>query len=261
MGTITKALTLLNHFTDAMPEITLAQFKRLSEQDKATVYRHLSELEENGFLEQNPATKGYRLGPAVLKLSAIRERTFPIRSVVSKWIDELSGELAELVHVSLLQGDVMCPIYHANLHTHGTTVQFDEAETLPLHATSSGITMLAFGPAELMESILNSPLEAHTPHTVVERKSLIELVKLTKQRGYSYGNQGFEIDVHSVAVPIFNVNMAAIGTIAVALPTSRMNETMEERIITSLMNTSMNVSRALGGSIPSELKQLWNKAA
>ena len=73
MGTITKALELLNLFSRTKPEIGLMEFARLSGRDKATVHRHLTELEENGFVEQHPQTRAYRLGPAILRLTAVRE--------------------------------------------------------------------------------------------------------------------------------------------------------------------------------------------
>lgn len=261
MGTISKALVLLNHFSATVPELTLSDFKKLSRQDKATVYRHLCELEQNGFLEQNPASKAYRIGPAVLRLSAIRERTFPVRKVVAEWVDELSRDLGELVHFSLLQGIQMSPVYHANLHTHGTGVQFDEADMLPLHATSSGMAMLAFGPESLLEETVNGELEQYSQMTILEPEILIKHVNTAREKGYACCDQGFEIDVYSFAVPVFNEMLLAIGTLAVALPTSRMNDAMQKRIVSGLKDTSANITRSLGGAVPHELEKLWNKAA
>ena len=100
--------------------------------DKATVHRHLSELEQNGFLEQHPVTRAYRLGPAILRLSAVRETTNPLRSVVRPIILELSNEVGELVHFSLLQGLNLSPVHNADPRIHGTQVFFEEAELLPL---------------------------------------------------------------------------------------------------------------------------------
>ena len=64
MGTITKALTLLNLFSANRTEMGLAEIVRLSGRDKATVHRHLVELQENGFLEQHPVTFSCRRASA-----------------------------------------------------------------------------------------------------------------------------------------------------------------------------------------------------
>jgi IclR family acetate operon transcriptional repressor len=261
MGTISKALKLLNEFSSSRPEIGLSEFKQISNQDKATVYRHLSELEANGFVEQNPYTKNYRLGPAVLRLAAVRERTFPARAAVSTWVDALSRQLGELVHVSLYQGDSMSPLYHADIQIHGTRVYFDEAELLPLHATSAGLAMLAFGPDDLLEKVLASPLEDYSGMTITDPAALVEAVVRARKDGFAVSNQGFEKEVYSLAMPIFGKNLEMVGTLSVALPVSRMNEEMRKNIISGLRSGSANVSDALGGVIPDQLIKVWNDAA
>jgi hypothetical protein len=80
MSSVIKALDLLSHFSASQPEIGLSQLCRIAKRDKATTYRHLQALEVTGFIEQNSATKHYRLGPAVLQLAEIREATVPRKS-------------------------------------------------------------------------------------------------------------------------------------------------------------------------------------
>ena len=110
MGTITKALELLNEFSPSRAEIGLVEMARLTGRDKATVHRHLTELEANGFLEQNPSTRAYRLGAAVLRLAALREHSFPTRRLLRPLVTELAEEIGELVHASLLQSDGLSPL-------------------------------------------------------------------------------------------------------------------------------------------------------
>ncbi|NJO36356.1 MAG: helix-turn-helix domain-containing protein [Rhizobiales bacterium] len=144
MGTITKALDLLNVFSRSNPELGLGDVVRLTGRDKATVHRHLVELQQNGFLEQHPKTRAYRLGPALLRLSGVREATHPFRQLIRPVVTQLADQVGELAHASLLQGTRLSPAFHADPERHGTRVRFDEAEMLPLHATSSGLAVLAF---------------------------------------------------------------------------------------------------------------------
>ena len=261
MGTITKALNLLNYFSVTKPEIGLTEFKRMSGQDKATVYRHLSELEENGFLEQNPQTRNYRLGAAILRLANVREHTFPARKAVAPIVRAMSEELGELVHVSLLQGNIMSPLYHADVAIHGTRVYFDAAEMLPLHATSSGLAMLAFGPDNLLREVTEKPVRSFTDKTITDPDALHRHVEMARERGYSTSDEGFESDVFSFAVPIFDSDGRATGTLAVALPCARATEEMRDRIVTALKSGGVAVSRALGGAAPKEIERLWHDAA
>jgi len=257
MGTITKALNLLNYYSSHRPQIGLTEFTKLINRDKATVHRHLTELERNGYVEQDPVSKNYRLGPALLRLAAVREHTFPIRDAVDAKVTKLSEELRELVHVSLLQGQALSSLFHADVHSRGTRVHFDEAELLPLHATSSGLSMLAYGPAKLLKRALASPLKAHTSKTIVDVDVLIENVEITRRNGYSYSDQGFEDEVCSYATPVFDHNQKNVGSLAVALPKSRLTSEKGREIIAALYRGSEMVSTVFGGVVPGEIKDVW----
>ncbi|WP_420336277.1 IclR family transcriptional regulator [Roseibium sp.] len=261
MGTITKALNLLNHFCPGRAEIGLTEFRTLSGQDKATVHRHLIELAANGFLEQNPVTRGYRLGPAILRLAAVRERLFPARTIVAPIVERLASELGELVHVSLREGLHLSPLIHHDALIHGTRVYFDEAELLPLHATASGHAMLAFGPEHLLPDVLKDDLPASTAYTTTDPARLSEIVDDVRGRGIAFVDQGFETDVSSFAAPLFGDQQEAIGTIAVAVPTLRMTDDMKRRIRDALPETAAEVTDKLGGLVPAHLKRIWADAA
>jgi len=63
----------------------------MAKRDKATTYRHLQALEETGLIEQNPMTKRYRLGPAILQLAQTREATVPRKLGVQVPLFELAN--------------------------------------------------------------------------------------------------------------------------------------------------------------------------
>jgi DNA-binding IclR family transcriptional regulator len=262
MGTIGKALALLELFSVARPEIGLAEFRRLTGRDKATLHRHLAELAAAGFVEQDRDSRLYRLGPAVVRLAAVRERCFPARAAVAPHVDALSRELGELVHVALLQGRALSPLYHADATIHATRVFYDEAELLPLHATSSGLAMLAFGPAELLETLCGAKLTRYTPHTPADPEALRAEVATTRARGWASSDESFEEEVVSQAVPLFGPGGgAAVGTLAVALPKGRATSETRARITAALLRAAAPVSAALGGTIPETLQRLWAQAA
>ena len=95
MSTIAKAMELLDFFSLERPEIGLSDFHRLAGRDKATTFRHLTALESAGLLEQNPTTRAYRIGPAVLRLAHMREITLPRRAglrIALPRLAEVTGE-------------------------------------------------------------------------------------------------------------------------------------------------------------------------
>ena len=150
MSTIVKAFELLDLFTDARPSLGLSDVQRLTSRDKATVHRHLVALEKVGFLQQNPETRSYCLGPALTRLAGMRARTVPEVEMVRAVIDALSRSAGELVHVSRLEGFDLVDVYHAAHLTHPVRVSFDAYGLPPLFATASGKAFLAFSPLSLI---------------------------------------------------------------------------------------------------------------
>ncbi len=257
MSTIEKALGLLELFSGMRPEIGLTEFKRLTGVDKGTLHRHLTSLKNSGFLEQNPTTKAYRLGPAVLRMAAVRETTVPIVKNAKAHVDRVAKRVEELVHAALPQKNGLSAIYAMDGGARGTRVSFDEAEILPYHATSSGIAMLAFGDTALSKSAFSNQLEAFTAATSTATSEVEKLVEEAKSAGYAFSSELYEAEVCSVALPFFGQNGSAMGTLAIATPVTRMNEERRSQFIAELANASKNLSQDIGGQIPKQLKTLW----
>lgn len=250
MGTITKALDLLGLFTAQRAEIGLGEFVRLTGRDKATIHRHLTELTKNGFLEQHPATRAYRLGPAILRLSALREMLFPVRRLLQPLVKELSEATGELAHASLLQGDALSPVAHADPYAHGVQVHFDPAEMLPMHATSSGLAVLAFLPQETQTRILAAPLEAHTDQTITDPGKIRDALDATRQSGVASVTSGFDTEVASIGTPLFGEDGRVIGAMAIAVPNVRADMDRLSEMTGALHAMADRASHSLGGTRP-----------
>ena len=259
MATVVNALRLLNFFSQQQPEIGLTRFKELSGFDKGTAHRHLQALKSLGYLEQNSVTKAYRLGPTIMRLAAIRENTFPQAKIISMLVDELAAKSRELVHASLLTDEGMSPLYHRDGGITGTRVGFDASEILPLHATSSGMAMLAFGPVDLLGRIAETKLQKYTDETAIDLAEIKRLVSRTRDLGYSFMEQSYEAEVNSVAVPFFAGDGAIAGTLAIATPRSRMTRFDRVDLLNSVIETSRAISAGLGAQIPDHLSEKWKQ--
>ena len=250
MGTITKALEMLGYFSRTTPEIGLSDFVRLTGRDKATVHRHLVELEQNGFLEKNHMTRAYRLGPAILRLSSVREATHPVRSLLRPIVTQLATDVGELAHVSLLQGDQLSPVYHYDPQCHGTQVHFDEAEMLPLHATSSGISILAFADPGFVDRVLASQLSAFTDRTVTSPDALRTILDQARQTGFGHVTKAFDREVTSQGAALFDGSGTPVGAISVSVPAVRATDDKSAAIRPLLANAAVAATTSLGGVYP-----------
>ncbi|WP_425044562.1 IclR family transcriptional regulator [Primorskyibacter sp. S87] len=255
MGTVSKALSLLTLFNHGRLEIGLSDITRLSGMNKATVYRLMSELQAQGFVEQVGSDRAYRLGPEVLRLAALREAAVPILSVSQDILKKLCDLTGETAHVSLVRGKQLNTLTHAYSPRHGTRVTMEDAEILSFHATGSGLAYLAFAPSAFVEDVLAQPLSRHTTETETDPKRLREAISKARILGIAESVGGFEADVHSHAAPIFGPNREPIGSLAVAAPVARITPDLKTLIRREVKIAALDLTHRIGGFCPSDYPQ------
>lgn len=250
MSTVDKALSLLQHFSVLRPEIGLSEFSRLSGQDKTTVLRCLTALHRNGFVEQDEVTRRYRLGLAPMTLARMREQSFPMQALLKPHLARLSERLGETAHVTLVNG--------ASLMTglisepeRAARVFMDPSAMMPVHATASGIAILAFLPRERQQAWLDKTtfqrFTDHTPHT---RAQVEQLVATARTKGFARSEEWFEQDVIGTAVPIFGPSGLPAGAVAVAAVASRFDAALAAGITAALFSAAATITQELGGVFP-----------
>jgi len=246
-STVHRALGLLRHFSLERPEIGLSEMARLAGLDKTTTLRSLTALELNGFVEQHPETRKYRLGIAPLNLARIREQSFPLHAVLKPHLDRLAEVTGETAHASLLAGSALL-IVAVSEPSRATRVFVDPSEPLPLHATASGLAVLAFSEGQKNAALpTESERVAHTGRTKLSDAALQAEIEQVRRRGYALADSTFEEDVIGTAVPIFGWSDAAIGAVGVAAVASRFDAALARLIADELLATGQEISRQIGG--------------
>lgn len=259
MGTTSKALSLLNYFTLNQPLMGLSELSRLSGTNKATCFRLMAELIEHGLAEQLSTTKEYRIGPAVLRLAALREATVPTREAAMPLLQALAVDTGETAHMSHLAAGRLVTLAFAYSSSHGMKVMMEDADVLPFHATSSGSAVLAFMDAGQVEAVLSQPLAALTDQTPLDVASVRNRMDAARTRGWAETENTYETDVASVAVPLFDAQGAVQGALAVAAPAIRMDAEARAAILRALIGKAREVMNLWGGVLPPGLDALWRK--
>ncbi len=250
MGTVSKALSLMNYFSLQQPEIGLSDLARLAGMNKATVYRHMSELAAQGFVEQTQSGRTYRLGPEILRLAALREAAVPLLSVAREMLAHLSEVTEETAHMSIVQGTKLNALAHHYSTRHGTRVTMEDAEVLSFHGTASGLSVLAFAAPDFVDRVLSASLAAHTDQTETDPDRIRARLAAYRPGGLAESVGGFEADVHSLATPVFGPDMTPIGALAVAVPMARMTDNLKRRARQELLSCAADMTRRIGGFPP-----------
>lgn len=259
-STVDKALDLLSNFTQTRTEIGLSEMARLAKLDKATVHRLLQTLAKHGLVEQNAHNKLYRLGAGTLRLARNREASFPTATLVSDELRALSAITGETSHASLIAGGSLATVGLV-MGSKAIHVTLDEGESLPFHATASGIACMAFLPPDHVASILKQKLKKYTDNTNTSSADIAKAIEQTRARGYAVSDQSYESDVYGIAAPLFGSGGLACGAVAVATPAHRMTRDIKNTTVVHVMEAATSISRKMGAEPPVDYLHAMRKAA
>jgi DNA-binding IclR family transcriptional regulator len=216
---VDRAMRLLDVVAATAPRgETLTQLAARCGINRATAWRLLGTLEAWGLVERDPTTNRYRIGLAMIRMSASAGYDGLVRRTrhILERVSERTGETADLAvagqHGVTYVGEVAPPSVMAINWV---------AREVPLHATSTGKAFLAWLPPEEARAVLDVPLTRYTDTTVTDVDELMaELVDI-RQRGYAECAGELEPALYGVSAPVLNIDGRPLGVFSIWGPVSR----------------------------------------
>ncbi len=218
---VDRASALLRAVAHAAPAgAPVADLAQQCGLNRATAWRLLATLEDNGLVEREPGSGRYVLGLGVARLASAVGVDGLVRRArpVLERLSATSGETADLAVVrptGLTYVDEVAPATVMAANWLGRTV--------PLHATSSGKTWLAWLPPGEAHALLAAPLARYTDTTITAVPSLDEELALIRSRGFGTCRGEFESQLFGVSAPVLD-DGRPVAVISVWGPSDRIGE-------------------------------------
>ncbi len=242
--TITKAFILIEALAESHEPQSISDLVRRTEFTKSNIHFLLSALRENGYVEQDAATRRYFL---TLKLWEMGTRVLgrlELRRIASPYLASLADTTSETVNLAILD-------HHEVLYLHKidspmpVQAYTPEGQRAPAYCTSTGKAMLAYQPAEQIRQIARM-IERHTDRTVSNATELTNELRKIRNRGYSVNRGEWRSSVRGVAAPIMNGAGEVIAAVGVFGPAERLSARKLDQLAITVKITGSSISRALG---------------
>lgn len=221
-----KALTVLECFDSASPELGIAQIAEKLNLNKSNVHNIVSTFEKKGYLEQNKESKRYRLGFKLLEYTYIINKTLTYQKTVYDIISYVSRELSFITYFAIPQKERI--FYLNSAYPPGKTepvlYRIIIGETAPYYCTSLGKAMLAFMDTDAVKHILELPKEKFTAYTITEKKDLQNELKKIRTLGYALDLEEHEKGIKCMGMPILTRNGSVVGGISISGAALNFNE-------------------------------------
>jgi IclR family acetate operon transcriptional repressor len=249
LKTIEKALLVFKCFAQGNSLLGTTELSKMLGTHKATMSRILTTLKKHDFLEQDPNTRRYRLGPAMAQMARAVNRNMngEVVSMARPFADKLRDKVGETVHIEVLSGNNIYLAYAA-VTPNPISLTIEVGDQVMPHAHAGAKAIVAFSRPEEIERWLTRDFFPFTENTVTDPDELRKIYREIRQIGIAYDWEEYLHEIYAVAVPIFNHENNPVAAILIVVPSYRMKKRWDSHFIVALKETANMISSRLHSS-------------
>lgn len=237
-----RFVRVLETFTPTRTVQTTSEIGRRAHLPSSTAHRIVGELIRSGLLERDDSHK-VRIGFRLWELTTRSSRALRLRQTALPFMEQVQRQVREHTQLVVLeQQEALCV---ERLSDPGAGENITRiAGRLPLHASSSGLVLLAFADRDLQLQVLSRPLLSLTLDTITDPVRLRRVLSGIRRDDYVIAPGYVSLVSTGVATPIRDRTGAVVASLSTILP--RGADT----------TAALRELQSASGAISSELAQL-----
>jgi DNA-binding IclR family transcriptional regulator len=255
---IEKALLVLTSFANGNNPIGTVELAERLGLNKTTVSRIMTTLKKRDFLDQDPKTKQYRLGPVVALLgkSVIQGLEGQMTLLAQQYCNRLRDQVGETVHFEVLSGNHLYLAYAAR-GPNPVSVAIDVGDQVYPNVHAGAKAIAAYSDPELVDRWLNNEPPVYTSKTISDASKLREKYAEFRELGITVDDGEYDENVYAIGAPVFNHNCAAVAGIVIVAPYMRKKDLERPHVVRALKEAATLVSGRL--LCPKEYQDVCNQ--
>lgn len=241
-GTVGKALDVLDVVAHFGRPVRFAEILADSPYPKATLFRLLQTLTNQGMLTHDEYVGTYRLGLRLVRLAHSAWAVASLAPIARPFLDELAAKTGETIHLAQLdQGHVL---YVDKRNAARPVEMFSSAgKTGPAYCTGVGKAMLAYlDLAALEAALVRQSYHAFTPTTLNSAEKLRAQLVVIRDQGYAFDAEEHEPGIICCAVPILAQTGRVLGALSVTSTTARSSLAALEASANEIKQTAAQIA-------------------
>ena len=261
-----RVVSVLKSFSLDETELGPADLARKLKIPRSTAFRILSNLAVYGFLDNNPKTGKYSIGPALYALGSLYLGTTDIVKASEPVIKVLNNLTEEAIQVGIYdKGNIVFIMreetqYAFRFSHHVGTV-------LPAYASTMGLAYLSTFSEEDIDNVYpDERLKPLAKHTITSKTKLKQELNVIRKSGFSISEEGSWDGAAGIGSAIQNYSGRAVAAMSITFPTYKIDDSLLDRLSNIIRMGASLVSYRLGylneiNSIHDvqELRDWWQK--
>ncbi len=241
-GTVGKALYVLDQVASFERPVRFRELLETSDFPKATLFRFVQTLTNQGMLAYDPDRQTYAPGIRLVRLAHSAWAQSTLAPIARSHIDALSRDVGETVHLAQLDHAQVLYVDKRNARI-PVEMYSQSGKVGPVYCTGVGKAMLAFldDPARA-EVIAQQSFHPFTEATLPDSDALLAELDDIRARGYGFDREEHEPGIICVAMPILTRGGRVLGAISVTGSTLRTSLDELEGLVPQLTETTQKIS-------------------
>jgi DNA-binding IclR family transcriptional regulator len=237
--TVDRALRILEAFDSEGQELGVSELAARIGVHRSTASRLVATLAARGFLERAPGSDSFRLGPLLGRLGMLAVGGRDLIDLARRPMEKLAAKTGETVTFALRDGDEAATVAQVDAR-YVVGVKNWIGRRTPLHCTSDGKVLLAFG-----DELVNGALRRLTARTITNRKELRSQLEQIRREGWASAVGEFEDGLHGVAAPVFDASRRCVAALSVSGPSYRVPPKALPQLAEQCRETSQEIGAYL----------------
>lgn len=242
---VARAIAVLRALAAQGTPVTVTEITKRVKLPRATVFRLLHTLEEEGFVDRHDTL--YTLGWDLARIAQDVDPSAGLMSRISDVVEAVAERMNETVTLSVRRGKYdLDLVQQASPRSIGVTMTDMKGMRWPLHASATGKLLLAELDEQQVHVATGNNLEKLTPWTITTWPALFQELEKVREQGWATTLDELEEGIISVAVPLRGAGKDLVAALAYIAPRHRVEtKKIETQKINELLEGAAMVEERL----------------
>ncbi|WP_440897656.1 IclR family transcriptional regulator [Amphibacillus sp. Q70] len=229
-----KADQILDYLSQQNQPKKLNEIAKQTELTNPTTLKILNTLLLIGYVQKDPDTKTFSLGPRLIKYANKSLHQVSIKQIAQPHLEKLQRMTEETVHLGI--NELNHIKYISKIESKKPVSLYSEiGKTIPLYCSAMGKAVLAdFTDEQIQQYLETNPFVKFTENTILTHQQLYEEIEQVKELSYAFDDGEHESEVFCVGSSI-TLNGKNYGAISVSLPKFRLNDKLLNDLIKNIL--------------------------
>ena len=238
-----NVIDVLRCFSTDEPLVDVTEIAQQVGLHKSSVSRLLTTLESEGWVEQEPRTRRYRLGLGLIAIAGPLLANLNARQVAQPYLQKLAADTRETTVLAIWEDSAAVTVEQI---VSNRTVKHTSPLGSRYYSTGSAtvqVFLAGMEPDAAMALIDSGHIRLQDGWTPTQARQRFADIR---ERGYATNLRETFSDEIGIAAPVYDHHRKVVAVVLIAAPAYRIDDHTTERLIEQCLTTAATISTRMG---------------